>query len=251
MNINLLEKEPYFCDFFFVVFNKISNKIGRTNENKYIIKYPVCFSLISEIKHSKISYNSIIKNTTQTFIINFEKEFLDLFNSLEPVYNKDTFIVLLKSGKRLRISEPLYKRLIKNGLVTSNLNLKNENVNNKMPGIFIPISSQVIANMISYQTGLTTRLKNKGFNTSIKKGILEIIKVIFNKRTMPYISGIKIICSGRWQRTKSSRKQRMSYSFGKIKRQTISKVIDYGFSYVTTKFGVCGIKVWVSYKIDI
>lgn len=115
-------------------------------------------------------------------------------------------------------------------------------------GFVTPISAQVLCNIVAYQLGLPPKLKDNNFKRNLRKGIVGLVKFIFNKRTTPYIAGVKIICSGRWQKTKSSRKQRMTYSFGKIQRQSFSKFIDYGFIATTTKYGVCGIKVWVCYK---
>lgn len=110
-------------------------------------------------------------------------------------------------------------------------------------GFVTPISAQVLCNIVAYQLGLPPKLKDNNFKRNLRKGIVGLVKFIFNKRTTPYIAGVKIICSGRWQKTKSSRKQRMTYSFGKIQRQSFSKFIDYGFIATTTKYGVCGIKV--------
>ena len=112
----------------------------------------------------------------------------------------------------------------------------------------IPVSSQVVADMITWQIGLSPKLKDKPFRFNPRKGILWLVKFFFNQN-MPFITGIKIVCSGRWRKTKSSRKQRTVYSFGKIRRQTFSTYVDYGFSSITTKYGVCGVKVWISYKI--
>jgi len=106
----------------------------------------------------------------------------------------------------------------------------------------IPVSSQVVADMITWQIGLSPKLKDKPFRFNPRKGILWLVKFFFNQN-MPFITGIKIVCSGRWRKTKSSRKQRTVYSFGKIRRQTFSTYVDYGFSSITTKYGVCGVKV--------
>lgn len=112
----------------------------------------------------------------------------------------------------------------------------------------IPVSSQVIADIVTHQISLSPKLKDKFFMYNLRKGIIWLVKLFFNQHR-PFITGIKIICSGRWRKTKSSRKQRTTYSFGKIRRQTFSKHVDYGFSSTTTKYGVCGVKVWISYKI--
>jgi hypothetical protein len=106
----------------------------------------------------------------------------------------------------------------------------------------IPVSSQAIADVVAHQISLSPKQKDAMFKFNLRKGVIWLVKFFFNQR-MPFITGVKIICSGRWQKTRSGRKQRMVCSFGNIKKQTFSKHIDYGFSSVTTKYGVCGIKV--------
>jgi hypothetical protein len=101
---------------------------------------------------------------------------------------------------------------------------------------------------VTWQIGLPPKLKDKLFRFNPRKGIIWLVKFFFNQH-MPFVTGIKIVCSGRWRKTKSSRKQRTIYSFGKIRRQTFSKHVDYGSSSITTKYGVCGVRVWISYKI--
>jgi hypothetical protein len=64
--------------------------------------------------------------------------------------------------------------------------------------LYVPIiSAQCISNFISAQ--LTESLKNKelAFKKNLKQGILKMIQVCFNTKTIRYISGIKILCSGR------------------------------------------------------
>jgi len=79
-------------------------------------------------------------------------------------------------------------------------------------------------------------------------GIIKLAHFFFNSKTVNLVSSIKLICSGRWTKTKSSRKQKFIYSLGKLKNQTISAFLDYGFSFVITKYGTCSLKVWISYK---
>lgn len=120
--------------------------------------------------------------------------------------------------------------------------------NSETTKFVIPISSQVIADIVSKQISLPPKLKDNFFMFNIRKGIVWLVKLFFNQHR-PFITGVKIVCSGRWRKTKSGRKQRMTYSFGKIERQTFSKYVDYGFNSTTTKYGTCGVKVWISYKI--
>jgi len=64
-------------------------------------------------------------------------------------------------------------------------------------GFVVPISSQVLANHIAQQLSLQQKLKDTSFKRSLRKGIVSIARFVFNKKTMSYISGLKIVCSGR------------------------------------------------------
>lgn len=114
---------------------------------------------------------------------------------------------------------------------------------------YIPfISAQIIADFIAMQLMESHKNKEIGFKRNIRNGIFKIVKKCFNKKTIPFISGIKISCSGRWMKTANGRAQALTYSLGKIDNQVISSFLDYGFSKATTSFGSCNIKVIICYR---
>jgi ribosomal protein S3 len=76
-----------------------------------------------------------------------------------------------------------------------------------------------------------------------------MIQVCFNTKTIRYISGIKILCSGRWMKTANGRAQSLKYSLGKINSQKINAFLDYGSSTAITSFGSCCLNVIVCYKL--
>ena len=60
----------------------------------------------------------------------------------------------------------------------------------------IPVSSQVIADIVTHQIGLSPKLKDNSFMHNPRKGIIWLVKLFFNQHR-PFITGIKIVCSGR------------------------------------------------------
>jgi ribosomal protein S3 len=62
------------------------------------------------------------------------------------------------------------------------------------------------------------------------------------------IIGLKIICSGKWKKTRSGRKQKLCIRFGKIQRTKIVNTLFYHFLTQKTKYGSFGIKIWVAHK---
>jgi len=101
--------------------------------------------------------------------------------------------------------------------------------------------------LISY---ITNQLKRNGamqkhiFLKNLYVGILsfsyQLLKLIQN-----HIVGFKIICSGKWKKTPSGRKQKLTIKIGKIVNSSLSNIVLYSFGAQKTKFGVCCIKVWV------
>jgi ribosomal protein S3 len=62
------------------------------------------------------------------------------------------------------------------------------------------------------------------------------------------INGISIICSGRWLKTRTGRKQKLKVTIGKIRKQTYRYNVDYDLTSLTSKHGTFSVKVWISYR---
>ena len=62
------------------------------------------------------------------------------------------------------------------------------------------------------------------------------------------ICGVKVICAGRWKKTKSGRKQKFTLYKGKLAMQSYSSFLDFGFYHGNTKFGSFSFKVLVAYN---
>jgi len=94
------------------------------------------------------------------------------------------------------------------------------------------------------------KLKSKNFSFGLNIGIAKLVNKLLAKYKKNIV-GIKIICSGKWKKTRSGRKQIFVYKKGQLRNSTISNVIFFDFITQKTKFGSCGIKVWIAQKRNI
>ena len=77
------------------------------------------------------------------------------------------------------------------------------------------------------------------------------IPLLLTKLLSPFknqLLGVKVICSGRWKKTGSGRKQKLCVKYGRVRNPNLSSVILFDYITQKTKFGACGIKVWVANK---
>ena len=152
-------------------------------------------------------------------------------------------------NESIKNMSPFSNTFLFNFLKLNFSSLKLKKINKYKKSSFFPfICAQTLSDFVVLQENLPNKHKNRNFKWGLKIGIIKLAHFFFNSKTTNLISGIKFICSGRWIKTKSSRKQKFIYSLGKLKNQTISAFLDYGFSFVTTKYGICSLKVWISYK---
>lgn len=113
----------------------------------------------------------------------------------------------------------------------------------------LPIfSGQLISNYISKQISLSMNFKDLSFKNSFETALKKIARNFAKTQNCRLVSGIKIICSGKWKKTKSGRAQSAVFRLGRLRTQSVSSLVDCGFATSVTKFGCCGVKVWVSYK---
>jgi hypothetical protein len=116
------------------------------------------------------------------------------------------------------------------------------NISSKI--LYPSISAHVVAGYIRRQMASPQKLEDLDFRINLKTGISMLALFLFKRFPLgSSIQGLRIVCSGKWSKTRSGRKQRLVYNRGSLKRLTFSALLDYGTSTVTTKFGVCSIKV--------
>lgn len=111
---------------------------------------------------------------------------------------------------------------------------------------FTLLSPKLISKYITNQLNRMTPLKRLTFRTNLNNGILKFSYQILN-RFKNNIVGLKIICSGKWKKTRSGRKQKLMLKFGRIRNPNISNVTSFHYAFQKTKYGLCGVKVWISH----
>ena len=121
-------------------------------------------------------------------------------------------------------------------------------------------SAQIIANYIGWQIQASLKQRDWNFQSNFKKGINKTIqsflkrnvdqtvKSILSMKSKNPICGVKVICAGRWKKTKSGRKQKFTLYKGKLAMQSYSSFLDFGFYHGNTKFGSFSFKVLVAYN---
>nr|ARX11100.1 ribosomal protein S3 [Luronium natans] len=98
-------------------------------------------------------------------------------------------------------------------------------------------SASPIAQDISFQP----RNKRRSFRSILS----HIVKDISSRRTKG-VEGICICCSGRSKGAEISRTECGKY--GKTSRNVLEQKIDYASAEVSTRYGISGVKVWISYR---
>ncbi|YP_006460179.1 ribosomal protein subunit S3 (mitochondrion) [Erythranthe guttata] len=98
-------------------------------------------------------------------------------------------------------------------------------------------SASPIAQDISFQL----RTKRRSFR-SIFSHIVKNIPLVMKKG----VTGIRICCSGRSKGAEIARTECGKY--GKTSRNVFNQKIDYAPAEVSTRYGILGVKVWISYS---
>jgi ribosomal protein S3 len=104
------------------------------------------------------------------------------------------------------------------------------------------ISAQGIALYINNQLSLKKQQRNEHFKKNIRNGILKTFKNIV-KSHKTKILGIKVICNGKYQLSKSNRKHKATYSIGSLNKTTFMVFNDYGSACGVTKYGSFSVNV--------
>lgn len=97
-------------------------------------------------------------------------------------------------------------------------------------------SASPIAQDISFQL----RKKTRSFRSILSK-IVTDIPLVMKKG----VEGIRICCSGRLKGAEIARTECGKY--GKTSRNVFNQKIDYASAEVSTRYGISGVKVWISY----
>nr|AHX81472.1 ribosomal protein S3 [Parinari campestris] len=159
--------------------------------------------------------------TTISLFPFFGATFFFLRDGVE-VYNNNNFSYL-KEMKKMR-------SLLSN---RTNTNTLIESV--KIQSVYQ--SASPIAQDISFQL----RNKRRSFRSIFSK-IVKDIPLVMKKG----VEGIRICCSGRLEGAEIARTECGKY--GKTSRNVFNQKIDYAPAEVSTRYGILGVKVWISYS---
>ena len=201
---------------------------------------------------SKTAWNSVWSEDNKTHSI-------FLFKDLEI----KKFMKIL-SG---RLAIKFYQALIKPQNGALNIEIKNVSGNalDKLPRslsflesfilnwkskiLFSNVPARFFSEFISLQIKLSPKRRSKIFKYGLFYGIKSILSYYYNNRTKNFVSGIKIVCRGKWSKTSSGRSQKILLDLGRLNAQSFSYFVDSHISTINTKFGVCSVKVSISYNI--
>jgi ribosomal protein S3 len=86
------------------------------------------------------------------------------------------------------------------------------------------------------------KLKRNNFNKNLQGNILNFLNLLLSEFSYN-ISGVKIICCGKWKKTNTGRKQKLYLKLGQIQSSNIANKIVYHSINQTTKYGVCSVKI--------
>lgn len=115
----------------------------------------------------------------------------------------------------------------------------------KLP--FFLFSPKIISYYVIKQLNEPNKLKDKNFSKNLQLGLLKITN-FFLYLFKDNINGLKILCSGKWRKTRTGRKQKLCLKFGKIQNTSVSNTIFFSWVSQNTKHGSFGIKIWISHK---
>lgn len=108
-------------------------------------------------------------------------------------------------------------------------------------------SAQMLGLYIGQQLESSFKQRDLNFRSNLKKGVGKTLQSFLSIQSRDSICGIKVICSGRWKKTKSGRKQTFTFSKGKLSTQSFSSFVDIGFYTGQTKYGKFSLKVYITY----
>lgn len=205
--------------------------------------------------------NKYIKVLTKYFGISAEKVLCKVQNGtivinskrLAKTFLKDELHTNFRNSRSFKsVSFPLnFDWVIQNQLENFSRSKKLKRTVNLWESklLFRYIPARFFSSLISHQLKLPTKRRSFSFRAfGIQGGIQSILRFYFNSRTKMYISGIRVVCKGKWSKTNTGRSQKLTISMGKLNNQVLDTFIDSHTSIASTKFGAFSVNVLISYK---
>lgn len=196
------------------LFTSESGEELRKKRRSMVLKILLCLRRQRQIG-SKLKPGKRLKNNLFSTVKQNKKFIADVF------YDSTYFLLKVFFSRVIILSEKIFQQIF----------------NTKINFVFSRINSETVnSNLISYYMAI--KLKQRFPLREVLRLIINTLKAVKN------VNGFKIKCSGRFDR-----KQRATYlweHFGIISSTTIMKPVDYSESVVLLKYGLCGLKVWIS-----
>ena len=204
--------------------NTYSNKILTVRNSKTAVVYSKLIQQQQAYKNTRFYQKQMLKRTEAAF---------SALSSLRNLSLTGNFINYQLSS-----------------LITQNSVIKKKGLDRSshfLKSSFTLLTAKLITSFISALLQKDAKTKY-GIDTS---NLSASIPLLLTKLLSPFknqLLGVKVICSGRWKKTGSGRKQKLCVKYGRVRNPNLSSVILFDYITQKTKFGACGIKVWVANK---
>ena len=164
------------------------------------------------------------------------EKFIDLGGIGELIKGIEMMIEIILRNRRIPYGYNSYLNEVKKmrSLLSNRTNTNTLIESVKIKSVYQ--SASLIAQDISFQ------LRNKTSFRSIFSQIVKGIPLVMKKG----VEGIRICCSGRLEGAEIARTECGKY--GKTSRNVFNQKIDYASAEVSTRYGILGVKVWISYS---
>ena len=169
-------------------------------------------------------------------VIGLIEKFIDLGGIGELIKGIEMMIEIILRNRRIPYGYNFYLNEVKKmrSLLSNRTNTNTLIESVKIKSVYQ--SASLIAQDISFQ------LRNKTSFRSIFSKIVKDIPLVMKKG----VEGIRICCSGRLEGAEIARTECGKY--GKTSRNVFNQKIDYASAEVSTRYGILGVKVWISYS---
>ncbi|KAL7174752.1 hypothetical protein ACSBR1_043930 (mitochondrion) [Camellia fascicularis] len=165
------------------------------------------------------------------------EKFIDLGGIGELIRGIEMMIEIILRNRRIPYGYNSYLNEVKKmrSLLSNRTNTNTLIESVKIKSVYQ--SASPIAQDISFQP----RNKTRSFRSILSK-IVKDIPLVMKKG----VEGIRICCSGRSEGAEIARTECGKY--GKTSRNVFNQKIDYAPAEVSTRYGISGVKVWISYS---
>lgn len=205
----------------------------------------ITFSVYNFLDNFKYYPNNVTSvfcsKTNQLFSKLWQKQFF--LNNLFPLFSKRP--ISLAERRKTKNND---KNSSKRGIALS------DKYNFQFCDLFLKSKFKVMSNNLLHpkiitrflfsQFEKTFTLRNSFFIYNFKAASIFVLTRLIRK-FQNEILGVKIICSGKWKKSRSGRKQKFATQFGRIPNSSVSRIVFFDQITQKTKFGCFSVKVWI------